>query len=189
MPEPSGPDELARKRQAVAQLYETHFARVARYVAVRTGAAAEAEDLASEVFVRALRSVDSYKETGAPMEAWVFKIAHNIVVDHLRKKGRRPAPVALEEAGGLASEDDPAKEVELKGDVEELRAALAHLSEAQRQVLALRFGAGLKSEEAAQALGKNAGAVREMQRAALVKLRALLQKTQALGHPREPGRP
>lgn len=147
---------------------------MARYIAARTGNAGEAEDLASEVFVRALRSADSYRDTGAPMEAWIFRIAHNIVVDYLRQKSRRPASVTLENAFALVAKDNPGEDLEHQQEVLQLRKAIDQLSEAQRQVLALRFGAELTSEQAAQALGKKPGAVREMQSAAIKKLRQLL---------------
>jgi RNA polymerase sigma-70 factor, ECF subfamily len=167
-------ENLANKRARVATLYETHFERVARYIGVRIGDTSEAEDLASEVFVRALRSVDSYRETGAPMEAWVFKIAHNLVVDHLRKKSRRPAAVLVDEAASLASADDPTENLERQQEVHQLHRAVSRLSEAQQQVLALRFGAGMTSEQVAQVMGKKPGAIREMQSAAVKKLREIL---------------
>lgn len=167
-------ENLAGKRARVADLYETHFERVARYIGVRIGDLSEAEDLASEVFVRALRSVDSYRETGAPMEAWVFKIAHNMVVDHLRKKSRRPAAVPVDEAFPLAGADDPTENLERQQEVQQLHRAVSRLSEAQQQVLALRFGAEMTSEQAAQVMGKKPGAIREMQSAAVKKLREIL---------------
>ena len=166
---------ITEKRTAIAKLYETHFERVTRYILLRIGDEAEAEDLASEVFLRALRAVDSYKERGAPMEAWLFKIAHNIVVDHLRRRSRRPTAVSIDEAFSLAGSDNPAEEVERKQSLAEIQAALSGLSEAQRKVLALRFGAEMSAEEVATLLGKKAGAVREMQSAAVKKLRGLLR--------------
>ena len=166
--------DLGRKRAAIAELYETHYERVARYIAVRIGDVEEAADLASEVFVRALRSVGSFKETGAPMEAWLFKIAHNLVVDHLRRKGRRQANVPIEDVPYLVGTENPDVEVERQQEVQMLHHAMEKLSDSQRQVLALRFGAGMSSEEAAEVLGKKPGAVREMQSAAIKKLRQIL---------------
>jgi RNA polymerase sigma-70 factor (ECF subfamily) len=165
---------LATKQTQIADLYETHFERVVRYIAVRIGDTSEAQDLTSEVFTRALRSADSYRETGAPMEAWVFKIAHNIVVDYLRKKSRRPASVQVDEALPLTSIHDPTENLERQQEVEQLYRAVRQLSKAQQQVLALRFGAEMTSEQAAQIMGKKPGAVREMQSAALKKLREIL---------------
>ena len=163
--------DLGRRRVAIAELYETHFERVARYIAVRVGDIDEAQDLASEVFVRALRSVASFRETGAPMEAWIFRIAHNLAVDYLRRKGRRPAPVPLDDTMPLAGSENPSTEVERREEIRQLSLAMEQLSDSQRQVLALRFGAGMSSEEAAGVMGKKPGAIREMQSAAIKRLR------------------
>jgi RNA polymerase sigma-70 factor (ECF subfamily) len=160
----------------VAALYETQFERVARYIAVRIGNVSEAEDLASEVFVRALRALDSYKDTGAPMEAWLFRIAHNIVVDHYRKQSRRPVSVPLDEALSLGRSHNLSQRLERHEEIQQLNRAMEQLSEAQRQVLALRFGGEMTSEQVGQVLGKKPGAVREMQSAAIRKLRQVLQR-------------
>ena len=172
---------IEANRQAVADLYETHYEKVVRYVFVRIGNGAQAEDLASEVFVRALRSAHKFEDTGAPMEAWVFKIAHNIVVDHYRKEGRRPGAVPLDNIFSLAGKDDPTEGIERGEDVEELHDAMQQLSEAQRQVLALRFGGEMTSEEAAAVIGKKPGAVREMQSAAIKKLRQVMSERSERG--------
>jgi RNA polymerase sigma-70 factor (ECF subfamily) len=160
----------------VAALYETHFERVARYIAVRIGNVSEAEDQASEVFVRALRSVDSYKDTGAPMEAWLFRIAHNIVVDHYRKQSRRPVSVPLDEDFDVPSSHNPGESLERQEEIHQLHRAMEQLNETQQQVLALRFSGGMTSEQVGRVMGKKAGAVREMQSAAIKKLRQVLQK-------------
>lgn len=163
-------------RTALVSLFETHYERVARYIAVRIGNMDEAEDLASEVFVRALRAIDSYKDTGAPMEAWLFKIARNSVIDHLRERRRRPPPTELNEAlGGPDGKDGPDDRLEHAEEVEMLKQAMEHLSDAQRQVLALRFGAEMTSEQVATVVGKKPGAVREMQSAAISKLRQIMR--------------
>lgn len=172
----SGGEDLARKRAAVEQLFETHYERVTRYIAIRVGNTGDAADLASEVFVRALRSVEMYQETGAPMEAWLFKIARNIAIDHLRQKARRPA-TPLDETLPLESRDDPVEDVERLQEIEELNQAMSHLTEAQQQILALRFGNEMTSEEVARLLGKKPGAIREMQSAAIKKLRDLLKSS------------
>lgn len=163
-------------RDEIAQLYETHYGRVSRYIFVRIGSRDEAEDLAGEVFMRAIQSADRYTPTGAPLEAWIFKIAHNIVVDHLRKKSRRPALVELDDALPVVSGgSSPSEIVEKMHEVERLREAMEQVSEAQRQVLGLRFGAEMTSEEVAKVLGKKPGAVREMQSAAIKRLRRILE--------------
>ena len=77
------------KEARLAELYETHYDRIARFAFVRMGSQPDAEDVAGEVFLKALESLDSYKERGIPMEAWLFKIAHNLIVDYFRKAAKQ----------------------------------------------------------------------------------------------------
>ncbi len=171
---PRNDAERRRLEEALVALYETHYERVARYVFVRIGDREEAEDLASETFVRALRSLDEYEERGLPMEAWLFRIARNLVVDHVRKKGKRER-VPLDTVP-LRSDADPESDAETADRVERLRRAMERLSPAQREVIGLRFYSGLSSEECAKILGKKPGAIREMQSAAVKVLRRVLAK-------------
>ncbi|MFW6055763.1 MAG: RNA polymerase sigma factor [Chloroflexota bacterium] len=157
----------------LAALFDSCYPRIVRYVYSRTGNPTEAEDIASEVFVRAFESLDRYRDKGAPMEAWLFSIARNLVIDHYRRSGKLDR-VTDDEGIELQSSDDTAGHAEqclLMGDV---RAALHHLSADQREVVTLRFFGGLSSREVALIMNKGHGAVREMQRAALEKLRGLL---------------
>ena len=175
LPVSSGAGDTDSKRAAIVGLYESHFERVVRYIAARTGAGADAEDLASEVFLRALRSAGSFTETGAPLEAWLFRIARNISVDYFRRKSVRPANVPLDEQLPLEDPDSPSDEVDRQEEVRLLEQAMSQLSEAQRDVLALRFGSQMTSQQAAAVLGKKPSAVREMQSAAIKRLRDIMR--------------
>ena len=68
-------------QQAFAQLYEEHFDKIYRYVVLKIGSRTEAEDITQQVFLKALRSVSSFRWKGTPFSAWLFRIAHNQVVD------------------------------------------------------------------------------------------------------------
>ncbi len=146
--------------------------RLARYAYSRTSDRTEAEDIASEVFTRALESLDTYQERGLPMEAWLFRIAHNLVVDRLRRAGQFER--VEEPVGELPDSPDPAHIAEEKVMLDDVRAAMNDLTPQQREVVSLRFFSGLDSREVAAVLRKSDGSVREMQRAALEKLRARL---------------
>ena len=163
----------------LAGLYEEYYDKIARYAYVRIGNRAEAEDIAGEVFLKALQSLESYQERGAPMQAWLFRIAHNLVVDHLRKvtKHRTVAIDALPVEAG----SDPASIAERNVEFERVAGAMVNLTQEQREVLGLRFFGGLSSKEVGSILKKSDGAVREMQRAAIEKLRRLLVTDQGLG--------
>jgi len=73
----------------LADLYEEYYDKVARYVYVHIGNKEEAEDIAGEVFLKALKSLKSYREQGVPMQGWLFRIAHNLTVDYLRRMDKR----------------------------------------------------------------------------------------------------
>jgi len=160
------------REERLAALFDSCYPRLARYAYARTGDRTDAEDIASEVFMRALESLDSYQERGLPMEAWLFRIAHNLVVDRLRRSNRfERVDDDYEEQG---DSPDPAHVAEERILMRDVRAAMACLTPQQRDVVTLRFFAGLDSTEVAEVLHKSRGSVREMQRAALEKLRSLL---------------
>jgi RNA polymerase sigma-70 factor (ECF subfamily) len=165
-------ENISSAENRLAALYEEYYDKLARYIYTRIGNKSESEDLASEVFLKALKSIKSYRDTGPPMQAWLFKIAHNLVVDHLRKVSKiKTVPIDTVE---IVDDNDPAEITEKKIEMEKVGAAMVQLTEEQREVIRLRFFGGLTSREAAAVLNKNDGAVREMQRAALEKLRLLL---------------
>lgn len=165
-------DSIEYKESALSSLYEEYFDKIARYAYVRIGNRADAEDIAGEVFLKALQSLESYKERGIPMQAWLFRIARNLVIDYFRKmKKRKTIPIDnVEIEGGV----NPAIIAERQMELEQVKHGMEQLSEEQREVLMLRFFGGLSSRETGQVLNKSDGAVREMQRAAIVKLRNLL---------------
>jgi len=165
-------DERRDRENRLASLYDEYFDKIAHYIYVRLGDRKEAEDLAGEVFVKALESLKSYKERGIPMQAWLFKIAHNLVVDHLRKATKRKTvPI---ETVQIETGEDPVAVTEKSIEIERVNEAMQKLTPEQREVVRLRFFGGLSSKEVGAILRKSDGAVREMQRAAIEKLRGLL---------------
>jgi len=154
---------------SIASLYEQYYDRIVRYIFVRINDQSEAENLGGEVFLRALQSLDSYRGRPGQMIAWLFSIARNLVVDYLRKVSKRKE-ISID---GVEVPDKLNVEevVERKLEVERLSQALKQVTPAQREVIGLRFFAGLSSDEVGKMLGKSSGAVREMQRAAIQALR------------------
>ncbi len=153
----------------IGTLYEEYYERIVRYIFVRINDQNEAENLGGDVFLKALQALDSYRGRSEQMRAWLFKIAHNLVVDYFRKMSKRKA-VSLNDVevrDSVTTEET----VEAKVEVERLSEALKQLTPAQREVIGLRFFAGLSSAEVGKTLGKSSGAVREMQRAAVETLR------------------
>ena len=161
-----------RDQEAFAQLYEEHFDKIYRYVALKIGDKVEAEDMTQQVFLNALQSISSFKWKGIPFSAWLFRIAHNQVIDYLRKKAKR-ATAPLEKS--LASSDiDPQLAAERKSEIEQLGLATRRLTETQREVIALRFAGELSVAEVAKVTGKSQGAVKALQHSAIVALRRAL---------------
>lgn len=165
---PSIKDNEAR----LAGLYEEYYDRIAHYVYVRIGNRAEAQDIAGEVFLKALKSLKSYQEQGIPMQGWLFRIAHNLMVDYLRKMDKRKTvPI---DSLVLPDDDDPADKAEKNSELERVARAMKQLTKEQAEVINLRFFGGLTSKETGNILHKSDGAVREMQRAAIEKLRGIM---------------
>jgi RNA polymerase sigma-70 factor (ECF subfamily) len=153
-------------------LHKEYYDKIARYASAHIGNRADAEDIAGEVFLKALESLDSYEERGVPMQAWLFKIAHNKVVDHLRKASKRKT-VDIDSVV-INTETDPSAIAEVNIEIERVKKAMEQLTQEQKEVLSLRFFGEFASKETASIMGKSDGAVREMQRAAIEKLRTLL---------------
>ena len=164
----------AQQRDPVAltQLYEANFDRIFRYIALKIGDRMEAEDLTQQVFLNAVQSIGSYKYKGMPFSSWLYRIAHNQIVDYFRKKSKRPT-VTLDEMDPPGG-DDPEKAAETKLTMEELARATQKLTESQREVITLRFGGQLSIAEVAKTMGKTEGAVKALQHSAVAALRRVM---------------
>ncbi len=168
-------DKTEERRQNEARLtglFNEYYDKIARYAFVRVRSRTEAEDIAAEVFLKALHSLESYKQQGIPMQAWLFRIAHNLVVDHFRKTAKKKTiPI---DSVQIESVTDPVRTTEANIELARVNKAMEQLTPAQREVIRLRFFGGFTSKVVGQILNKGDGAVREMQRAATQSLRNLL---------------
>ena len=160
---------------AFSALYEHYYDSIFRYVSFRTGNTTEAEDITAEVFVRMIESIHRFKWKGYPFSSWLFRIAHNLVVDFYRKKGRRRM-VSLENAPPIMEEGvvDADARMDLELTMGDVRRAMEDLTDLQREAITLRFAAGLSVAETAKAMGKKDNAVKALQHAGLKKLRRAL---------------
>jgi len=177
---------------AFARLYERHVDAVYRYVRFRVRDPALAEDLTHDVFVRALDGVRGLREPER-FAGWLLRIAHNRVANHWRWRDARPENVAPgddghDALGRLAADPAPAsgatapgegyglEHVEARVDAARALAAAAALTDLQREVVALRFVAGLDLAETAAAMGRSVGAIKNLQHHALRALRDRLAR-------------
>jgi len=159
--------------EAFAQLFEAHFDSLYRYIALKVGNRADAEDLTQQTFLKALESIGSYRWRGLPFSSWLFRIAHNQTVDYYRKRSKEQN-IPLDETRALAS-DDPASLAEQRITLSQLAVACQQLTEAQREVIYLRFGNEMSVAETAKIMGKREGAVKVLQHDAVKKLRKIFE--------------
>ncbi len=135
-----------------------------------------AQDLTQEVFVRALDNIGRYHERGSQFSSWLLRIAHNLIIDHYRSAAKRRCfdLSAVRPVSAGISVSDPVSEAERREQIEKVLGALPGLSAWQREVISLRFGAGLHLAEAAEVMGKSLGAVKTLQHQAIRKLRRIM---------------
>ncbi|HLA98136.1 MAG TPA: sigma-70 family RNA polymerase sigma factor [Anaerolineales bacterium] len=170
------PEVIARAKngdsEVIGELYERYNLDIFRYLYYRLGDKHASEDLTSEVFIRMIRSLRGYRSQNVPFDAWLFQIARNLAVDHLRKMNVRNH-VSLEEEM-IAETVDVDGTVERKLTSDKLVRALNRLSEDQRDVLVLRFVNGMRLEQVAQTLNKSVDSIKGLQRRGLLALREIL---------------
>lgn len=160
---------------AFAALYDHYVDRIYRFLKYRAPDDDTAEDLTSEVFLRAWDHLDGFDPGGAPFGAWLFRIARNLAIDHSRT--RKPQ-VALDDIPHR--ERDPAPPIEdrvaQRLEQEQFLELLGELTEGQREVLYLKFVEGLGTKEVGRVMGKRPGAVRALQMRALQSLQEVLEQ-------------
>ena len=162
------PALVARARQgdkdAFGQLYRLHRPQILRMARFHLGA--DADDVVSEVFLRAWTSLPRYRETGRPFVAWLYGIARHVVLDEVGRRTRtRPSDRLPEEATEWREDDRLA-----------LASAVATLPDEQRQVIEMKFFMGMRNPEVASILGITPGAVNARQWRAFTTLRTLLRE-------------
>jgi len=164
---------------AFGALYDRYVEAVYRYVFYRVRNDADAEDLVSDVFMRALRAIPRYEPRVAFL-AWLYRIARNAVIDRAR---RSRTQISFEDAlahPGVDQVVEPDASILALSDKVAVRGALAKLTPLQQEVIVLRFVEGYSTHEIADLVGKREGTVRGIQFRALEALRALIPSREAL---------
>ena len=161
--------------RAVSQLYRQYAPKIYGYIASRVGDSAVADDLTSEVFLRALEGLPQFEYRGISISAWLYRIAHDRMADHFRRQARRPTIPLQSEL--LPVQDGIDQEVDDRLRTEQLGKAIERLTAEQHQVILLRFIAGLKLKEIGYVMGKSIDAVKMLQLRALARLRQLVVQT------------
>jgi RNA polymerase sigma-70 factor (ECF subfamily) len=155
--------------EAFGALFDRYHAPVYRYIAARVGRPSDAEDLAQLVFVKALEALPRYEARGVPFGGWLFRLARNVVIDHVRTRRNHST---LEVVSERATDGDgPDELAAIRQEMESVAMALRRLTPEQREAVELRFFAGLSAREAAEVMGRQEGTVRGLQFRAIAALR------------------
>jgi RNA polymerase sigma-70 factor (ECF subfamily) len=165
---------ISRDANAFGELYDLFVERVYRYLYFRTGSHPEAEDLTEQVFLKAWEAIGRYRWQGRPFLAWLYRLAHNAHIDHVRSQkpttslNNDDRPIELPSAAA-------AVELTRALDADLLARALGELTPDQQQVIRMKFLEGLDNEQIAQSMDKREGAIRALQMRALMSLRRVLE--------------
>lgn len=162
-------------REAFGLLYEQYVSRIYNYIYYRIGNIHEAEDLTARVFFRAMRRIADYQNRGLPVSAWLYRIAHNLVANWHRDRGRRPE-ISLDD--GITSTthlDHPETSMLQNEEQEALLKIIRKLPAERQQLLILKFVEHLSNAEIGQIMGRTEGAVKSLYHRTLLSLRNDMQ--------------
>lgn len=159
-------------RAALSELYRRHVDAIYRYVHLRVGDPTVAEDLTAEVFLRALEGLGEYRYTGVPLIAWLYRIARARTADYWRRAGRYQEIELSDKIAAIGS--DPEVIASARIERSDLVVVLRRLTDAQQQVIILRFVEEMSLAQAAAAMGKTVGAIKALQHRALASLARLM---------------
>ena len=164
------------QREALEELYLLHFDRIYSYLHLSVGNRHDAEDLTTQTFLRMLEAIGRFRWREVPFSAWLFRIAHNLAMDHFRANRRVQAEETVPELPGSeeSSAEDQAFDSMGRAGMLEM---IERLSPEQRQVLTLKFLYGFSNGEVAAILEKTEGAVKSLQHRALASLQRHLSRS------------
>jgi RNA polymerase sigma-70 factor (ECF subfamily) len=157
---------------AFGRIFDAYAGPIHRFIASRVSRPSDAEDLTQLVFVKALEALPRYEARGVPFGGWLFKLARNAIIDQSRTRRDHLSLVAA--STRESEEASPEAQASLRDEIASVAEALAELTDDQREVIELRFFAGLSVAEAAEAMGRQDGTIRGLQFRAIGALRRSL---------------
>lgn len=169
--------ELAKtgNKDAFGVLYERYLTKIYNYVYYRTGSVEDAEDLSARVFFRAMSHIGTYTDRGVPFQAWLYRIAHNLVANWHRDRNRRKIIPLNDYIASTLRSDAPDETAEDNDERGRLLAAIRHLPEDRQQLLILKFVQRLPNAEIGVIMNRTEGAVKSLYHRTLVTLRDLIE--------------
>lgn len=168
----------ARKgdKDAFGELYQLYYLKIYRYCWIHTNNTQLAQDICQETFLRAWKVMPSfYEKNGGTIQAFLFKIARNQLIDNSRKKKES----RLADYQELEDNENLEERIYRHDAIDKVRSALGKLNEVERQIITLHYFEDLSGEEVAKIVGMNEGAVRVRTHRILAKLREILKKQNA----------
>jgi RNA polymerase sigma-70 factor (ECF subfamily) len=163
--------------EAFGLLYDRYVPKIYRFILIKTGRKADAEDLTSQVFMKAWESIHGFEFQGFPFSSWLYRIAGNSVIDYYRTF--RSHQDVEEVAEAIQSSENYVADLDLRADTDKVRLAIRRLDADQQNVIVMRFVDELSTKEIAAALSKSEGAIRVIQHRALKNLKQLLDQNES----------
>ena len=160
--------------EAFGELYTNHVTKIYRYVYYNVHDKEHAEDITQEVFLKAWKAIGSCRGKEKTFSSWLYRIAHNLIIDKLRKSQKQPS----REAELPEDIRDTSDRMEISLEQKDLLKVIDVLSPNQRQVIVMKFIEEMDNREIAETMGKSTGAIRILQMRALETLRKTLGKEQ-----------
>ena len=157
--------------EAFGLLYEQYVEKIYNYLYYKTSSQAQAEDLTSQVFLQALGHIENYEDRGYPFSAWLYRIAHNLVVNWYRDKDKIEEMPLEDQLFLLAEQDHVEDGLEKSEEEENLLKVIRELPENRQQVLILKFVEGLTNHEIGEIMDRTEGAIKALYHRTLLSLR------------------
>ena len=160
--------------EAIASLYDLYAPKIYNYIYHRVNDPIMAEDLTGQVFLRMIEAVRADRAWQSSFSGWLYRIAHNLIVDHYRKRSQATFSDIDDTPHLLVGDNDPYKTAAARQEGEALLRAVQSLTEEQAQVVALRFFEGYSIAQVAAILDKTEGAIKALQYRAVASLRRIM---------------
>lgn len=168
--------ELAKTDEdAFGELYQRYVKKIYNYIYYRTSNQQDAEDLTSRVFFRAMGHIENYVDKGVPFQAWLYRIAHNLVANWHRDRSRRKIIPLDEFVAATMQSEAPERIAEDEEERERLLGAIHRLPPERQQLLMLKFVERLSNAEIGEIMGRTEGAIKSLYHRTLISLREDLQ--------------
>lgn len=165
-------------KEAFGELYERYMTKIYNYVYYRTGNQQDAEDLTAKVFFRAMAHIETYEDRGMPFQAWLYRIAHNLVANFHRDQGRRKIVPLDDYIAHSLKTDAPDKQTEHNEDREMLLKAIRQLPPERQELLVLKFIEHKSNAEIGEMMQRTEGAIKSLYHRTLLALRDELERQQ-----------